>query len=188
LRADSHFSHSRPQSSQGLNSTRELLQQSTPLHTPRDDLSAHDQYLLHQERQRKLDSLSDGRLSVTPRQQIDNVAKRQTSLTLGDSLANGPAFRTSPHLPKPLISHSQWKRIQKDTNFDSNNNNDEHFSSATAQEFGTQSISSPRSLVNGGLTSHRSSRMSQYPGLDSSLNSTSSAYARRKKELQTKMW
>ncbi|KAK3718771.1 hypothetical protein QZH41_014040, partial [Actinostola sp. cb2023] len=61
------------------------------------------------------------------------------------------------------------------------------------QEFGTQTMLSPREdFVNGvqtGITSGRSSRM-EYPGLSSSFGSSrmSSAYARKKKDIQTKMW
>lgn len=163
-RRGSPFISSRPQSSQSINSAREPLEQSTPASTPRDDLSAHDQYILHQQRRQKLDSLSDRQETHSP-----------------------------STLPKPLVSHSRWKRIQANSRneyIDSNNNNetDEDFTTMRNEDFGTQSISSPRSMLNGGMASNRSSRMSHYPGLDCSFNSTSSAYSRRKKELQTKMW
>lgn len=190
-RGGNHFGNSRPQSSQGITSARDILESSTPLPIPRDDLSAHDQYLLHQQRQRLLDSSLDERSSFTPQQKIDSVTDGQTSLTPRpetDRASDGQALYTPSHLPKPLVSNSRWKKIQnRDRNFDSNSNDNEHFSSAAGQ-LGTLSISSPRSILNGGLASPRSLKMSQYPGLDSSFNSISSAYARRKKELQAKMW
>ena len=159
----SPFGMSRPQSSQDLNSIplRQSIDHSTPAPTQRDDLSAHDQYLIYQQRQQKQEQFLDGRASFSP-----------------------------SNLPKPLVSRSRWKKIQSNVDTEI----DEHSREENADENGnivgleTQNFSSPRDVYNGGTRSARSSRLSQYPGLDSSFTSSSSAYSRRKKELQTKMW
>ncbi|KXJ14452.1 Spermatogenesis-associated protein 7-like [Exaiptasia diaphana] len=163
-RGMSPFGTSRPQSSQGLNSIplRQSIDHSTPAPTPRDDLSAHDQYLIYQQRQQKQEQFSDARASFSP-----------------------------SNLPKPLVSRSRWKKIQSNVDTETNN---EHLREVNADENGnivgleTQNLSSPRDIYNGETRSARSSRLSQYPGLDCSFTSSSSAYSRRKKELQTKMW
>lgn len=139
-----------------------MIRQSTPAPTPREDLSAHDQYLIYQQRQQKQEQFSDGRASFSP-----------------------------SNLPKPLVSRSRWKKIQSNEDTETN---DEHSQGANVDENGnvvrleTQNLSSPRDVYNGRPRSAISSRLSQYPGLDCSFNSSTSAYSRRKKELQTKMW
>lgn len=96
----------------------------------------------------------------------------------------------SSALPRPLVSSSRLKKLQQHetlTNYTSkhlNNESQEMNSVGLADE----ELQSPRDSFHSSLASARSSRLSShnYPGLNNSTSS--SAYARRKKELQTKMW
>lgn len=96
----------------------------------------------------------------------------------------------SSTLSRPLVSSSRLKKLPQHetlTNFTSkhlNNESQEMNSVGLADE----ELQSPRDSLHSGLASARSSRLSSHnnPGLNNSISS--SAYARRKKELQTKMW
>lgn len=94
----------------------------------------------------------------------------------------------SSTLSRPLVSSSRLKKLQQHetlTNYTSkhlNNESQEMNSVGLADE----ELQSPRDSLHSGLASGSRLSSHNYPGLNNS--SSSSAYARRKKELQTKMW